>query len=235
MVFRAAELHRHSDEAPWTYADLDRRQREVRAQVLAGGRGKLLFSEVAPVVTLGFRNTEEDLLLAPEALVSKGISLERTSRGGCATYHGPGQWVAFPIDSLERLVGDRKGVRETADRLFGAVLSVAREKYPRAEVRDGREAGVWSDSGARGGKLASLGLRFEGGVLQHGIALNVFPTKESFHGIRPCGLEAPIAFLENDSATFSPAEERERKFLAWGARFESALLERFPSFLPTDR
>jgi lipoyl(octanoyl) transferase len=231
MAFRVAELHRHSVERPWTYADLDRRQQDVRAEVLAGGRGRLIFSEVAPVVTLGFRNTEEDLLLSPEALAAKGISVLGTSRGGCATYHGPGQWVAFPIESLERLVGDRKGVRETTERLFDAALVVAREKYPRAEVREGRKAGVWTDRGAKAGKLVSLGLRFEGGVLQHGIALNVFPTKESFHGIRPCGLDAAVAFLEDEADTSFSAAANEEKFFAWGERFEAALLERFPAFL----
>jgi lipoate-protein ligase B len=235
MAFRIAEVHRTLSADPWTYADLDRRQSEIRAQVLAGGRGRLLLSEVSPVVTLGFRNTEEDLLLAPEALRAKGIALERTSRGGCATYHGPGQWIAFPIESLERLVGDRRGVRAATERLFDAALEVTRERFSGAEIRAGKEAGVWTEAGAGGGKIVSLGLRFEGGVLQHGIALNVFPTEESFHGIRPCGLEAPVAFLEAELSSMSAhppsAEERERRFVAWGVRFEAALLERFPCFL----
>jgi lipoate-protein ligase B len=230
MAFRVAEVHRTSSENPWTYADLDRRQVEVRSDILAGGRGRLLLSEVSPVVTLGFRNTEEDLLLAPDALRARGIALERTSRGGCATYHGPGQWVAFPIESLEQLVGDRRGVRAATERLFDAALELARTRFPHAEVRSGKEAGVWTEAGSGGGKLVSLGLRFEGGVLQHGIALNIFPTPESFHGIRPCGLEAPVAFLEPElSAALS--ESRNEKFIAWGEKFEAALLERFPCFL----
>jgi lipoate-protein ligase B len=225
-----AEVHRTSSAKPWTYADLDRRQGEVRAEVLAGGRGMLLLAEVSPVVTLGFRNTEEDLLLAPEALRARGIALERTSRGGCATYHGPGQWVAFPVESLERLVGDRRGVRAATERLFDAALAVSRERFPRAEIRTGKEAGVWAEPGVAGGKLVSLGLRFEGGVLQHGMALNIFPTPESFHGIRPCGLEAPVAFLEPEIASM-PTNECEARFTAWGEKFEAALLERFPCFL----
>lgn len=223
MAFLRAEVYRSTRSSPFTYADLDRRQQELRERVRAGEPGKILLAEVASVVTLGLRNTFEDLLLDPNSFAAQGVQIYPTSRGGRATYHGPGQWIAFPVESLERLTGDRKGVRKATERLLEAARTVCRERFPRAEIRDGKEAGVWTERGPQGGKLAAMGLRFEGGILQHGLALNVFRAPESFVGIRPCGLDAPIAFLEN-------GEFSEDVFTRWGKALESELLRKFPSF-----
>lgn len=224
MAFQVAELLRNRPLQAWTYADLDRRQQAIRKEVLAGAPGKILLSEVAPVVTLGIRHTIEDLLFSAESFEASGIDVYTTSRGGRATYHGPGQWIAFPVESLERLTGDRKGVRKATQGLLQAALSVCLEKYPMAEIREGKEAGVWSHGGPTGGKLAALGLRFEGGVLQHGLALNIYRTRESFLGIKPCGLDAPVAFLEKGAPS-------DAVFLDWGVKLERAILQVFPGFL----
>lgn len=219
----SVETHRHTAVRPWTYADLERRQNEVREGVLRGEPGRLIFSEVAPVVTLGYRKTKEDLLLSPEEYARRGIELLDVSRGGRATYHGPGQWVIFPVDSLERLTGDRKGVRKIVDLLLGGILEVARSHFPHAEIREGKEAGVWTESGTRGAKLAAFGIRIVDGVVQHGVSINGFATLESFVGLRPCGLESSVAFLMKSGGN-------EKDFLALRERLESVFLERFPTF-----
>jgi lipoyl(octanoyl) transferase len=214
------EIRRHSPDSPWTYGALDRRQRAVADAVRAGEKGTLLLSEVAPVVTLGMRNTAEDVL-DPCDLACGGVSIFLASRGGRATWHGPGQWIAFPVDSVERLVGDRKGVRKVVDGLIAAGLEVCRERYPGAECRSGEEVGIWAGPERSDGKLVAFGVRFDRGVLQHGLAMNVFKTGTSFVGIRPCGLDAPVAWLED-----APDEVA---FVRWGKRLEQALLARFPS------
>lgn len=194
----------------------------MRADVVRGESGRLIFSEVAPVVTLGFRRTEEDLLLPASEYARRGIELLEVSRGGRATYHGPGQWVIFPVETLERLTGDRRGVRKAVSALLEATREAALDRFPRAEIRDGKEAGVWTESGLGGAKFAALGIRVIDGVVQHGISVNVFPTAESFVGIRPCGLDAAVAFVEADGT--------DSAFLSRRARLEMALLARFPCF-----
>jgi lipoyl(octanoyl) transferase len=220
------EIHRHSEAKPWTYGDLEKRQVEVRNEVVAGGRGRLLFSEVAPVITLGFRRTEEDLLLSREEYAERGIALLEVTRGGRATYHGLGQWVIFPVEALERLTGDRRGVRKVVDALLESVRESTLPFFPRAEIREGKEAGVWTEPGEYGAKFAALGIRIIDGVVQHGVSVNVFPTAESFAGIRPCGLQAPVAYLVG----LKPRDEAEAFFLEQRIRLESALLTRFPAF-----
>jgi lipoyl(octanoyl) transferase len=141
----------------------------------------------------------------------------RTDRGGLATYHGPGQWVLFPVDLLERLTGDSRGVRQAVDALLEAALAVARICEPRCEIRCDKATGVWSPRG----KIASVGIHIEQRVLLHGVSLNGFRTPLSFFGLRPCGLDAQADFLL-DPASASIAGD----FEELGRRFQAEILKR---------
>jgi lipoate-protein ligase B len=69
----------------------------------------------------------------------------------------------------------------------------------RPEIRSGSETGVWLPQG----KFAAVGVHIERGVLLHGLAVNALRTPQSFAGLRPCGLDAPVSFaLEPKSADF---------------------------------
>ncbi|MEK6580531.1 MAG: hypothetical protein AABZ55_15015 [Bdellovibrionota bacterium] len=203
------EIRRHSENAPWTYAALDRRQREIADQVREGGPGALLLSEVSPVITVSRRTPGSDLLISENRLNQNGISLFHTDRGGLATYHGPGQWVLFAVDSLERLTGDRRGVRKAVCALLEIALEVGQKYVPTAEIRTGTEMGVW---GSRG-KFAAVGVHVERGVLLHGLAINFYKTRESFLGLRPCGLDLPVEFLLSETI-----DDREIQFISAGSR-----------------
>jgi lipoyl(octanoyl) transferase len=175
---------------------LDSAQRARQASILAnpeGTRGAVFLSELAPVITLGRRECSQDLLLAPSELEARGISLYPTDRGGRATYHGPGQWVVFVVDRLDRLTGDPRGVRRAVEGLLDLGLELGRELLGPGEVqiRGGDATGVWT----RRGKLASVGVHIQKGILLHGIAINGFRTEQSFLGLKPCGLDAQVDFL----------------------------------------
>lgn len=226
MNLLPTKILRHTVSAPFSYSDLDRLQKLMRDEVLRGKAGGFIFAEVAPVITVGYRKTEEDLLLTSSEYATLGIERLDVRRGGRVTYHGPGQWVVFVVNSLERLTGDSRGVRKFVDALFSAVLSVVRQAFPDAEVREGKEAGVWTQAGEGGAKIAALGVQIDQGVTQHGLSLNVFPTSTSFQGIRPCGLDSKIAFLEPSLET---AEAKEKAFLFWGERLQRSLSQKFPA------
>lgn len=184
------EIRRHSTQLPWTYSALDQRQREIADQVRAGHAGTLLVSEVAPIVTRGRRTPESDV--AEDHLASRfGIPVYSTDRGGFATYHGPGQWVLFPVDRLERLTGDRLGVKKTVEALLEIACQVGRLYEPKVTIRKGNELGVWTPRG----KFAAVGVHVSQGVLLHGLSVNGFRTPTSFVGLRPCGLDSPVDFL----------------------------------------
>lgn len=195
---------RHSAESPWTYAQLDELQRQVAGRVRAGGPGALILSEVAPVITHGRRTQSSDILLG-------GAPLYPVNRGGLATYHGPGQWVAFAVDRLDRLTGDPRGVRKMVCALLAAAADVGRLYRDPVRIGEGAELGAWSDSG----KFAAVGIHVAQGVVQHGLSLNGFRTPESFQGLRPCGLDKPVDYLlaEADLPAFAVLGEQLKEAL----------------------
>ncbi len=187
-------LRRCTPQSPWDYSALLEYQAQVVTRILAGGSGELLLSELAPVITLGRSTQPQDVWASSAELEQRGITSLAVSRGGRATYHGPGQWVLFPVERLERLVGDPRGVRKVVEALLEAARDTARAFDVSAEIREGAEAGVWTQLG----KLASVGIRVENGIAQHGLALNVYRTPHSFYGLHPCGLQAKADFLFSD-------------------------------------
>ena len=143
------------------------------------------------MITSGRRTPQADLLMSEAALEKLGISRVETDRGGFATYHGPGQWVLFPVDRLDRITGDPRGVRLAVDKLFRSHKGSHWRRGVETEIRQGAELGVWSKKG----KLAAVGIHVEAGILLHGLSLNVFRTPQSFVGLKPCGLEAAVDYL----------------------------------------
>ena len=135
------------------------------------------------------------MLVSPEVLKKQGTEIDATDRGGRATYHGPGQWILFAVESLEVLTGDRRGVRKAVEALLSIACSTAQKYDHSAEIRSGPETGVWVHRGTTMAKVASIGVHIEQGVLLHGVAINGFRTPRSFVGLKPCGLDLPVAFL----------------------------------------
>ena len=86
---------------------------------LAGARSQqaipdvLMLLEHEPVVTLGTRTDVAAELPHPALLEQRGIPVVEVSRGGRATYHGPGQLVGYPVLDLSRMGRDldRKSTR----------------------------------------------------------------------------------------------------------------------------
>lgn len=229
VLLPEVEVRRHTRQALWTYAALDQRQREVadRVRLDSDAPGALLLSEVAPVITLGRRTVSADLLMDEEAYRERGIELLAVDRGGLATWHGPGQWVAFAVDRLDRLTGDSRGVRRAVEGLMDAAAGVARRYAPGVELRWGAETGLWLPGS---GKLASVGVHVERGVLLHGLSLNVQRFPGSFLGLRACGLDAQPAFLAGDAGvgcSDGGGDGGGTTFEKVGAELQEALLARF--------
>ncbi len=196
------EVHRHSPDQPWTYGLLDQRQRELARHLSIDGEPTLLLSEVAPVITRGRRTPSEDLLCSNAFLpggqrpgvIHRAHEVIDIDRGGLATYHGPGQWIVFPVHRLESSVGDPRGIKKIICKLLEIAAQVGRLYSEGVEIRSGAELGVWNLQG----KFAAVGVHIENGILLHGLAVNGFRTAESFQGLRPCGLDLPVAFLLNE-------------------------------------
>lgn len=128
-----------------------------------------------PVYTLGQAGKLEHILSPGD------IPVIRTDRGGQATYHGPGQLIAYALLDLRRR---SFGLRELARRLESAAASLLAEHNISAKG-DARAPGVYTG----GKKIAALGLRVRRGCCYHGLSLNVAMDLSPFDGINICGYE----------------------------------------------
>ncbi|MCX7818649.1 MAG: lipoyl(octanoyl) transferase LipB [Kiritimatiellae bacterium] len=184
---------------PVGYAEALRWQLSLHAARLAGRVPDVVLWLVhEPVITLGRRGRREALLRTPEELAACGVELHVASRGGDATYHGPGQWVVYPILRLGRVGADAHGhlwnleelsIRTCAD--FGV-----------AAWRRPGMAGAWTASG----KIAAIGFHLRRWVTLHGTSFNVDPCPNGFEWIVPCGLRGePVASLRTCLGGHAPS------------------------------
>ena len=143
----------------------------------AGGAAddELLLLEHPPVYTLGRGADATDLLGAPERL---GVPVYRVGRGGGATFHGPGQLVAYPIVRL-RAAG--RDVHRYVRTLEAALIATC-EEFGVTAVAPVGQTGVWVGEH----KIASIGIGVRRGIAYHGVALNVSTDLSFFAHIVPC-------------------------------------------------
>jgi len=156
------------------------RLQEATVEAVLDGRGEetLFLLEHAPVYTIG-RLRDQSSLRSRDSLPFPVFEI---SRGGQATYHGPGQLVGYPIVDL-RTRG--KDLHEHLRQLEDALIRTCRRFGVDAGRRDGL-TGVWVENR----KLASIGVGVKKWISLHGFALNV--TRESlppFFAITPCGID----------------------------------------------
>lgn len=154
------------------------------------------------MITVGRSGKEQNLLMTPSQLATKGVSYFQIDRGGDITYHGPGQIVGYPILDLNqhrRDVGWYMRSLEEVIMRFLAQFSVVSTR------RDGR-TGVWTGSGQGDNlptrKIASVGVRISRWCTMHGFSVNVLDCHEGFSLINPCGF--------TDIEVTSIEEERKR-------------------------
>lgn len=158
-----------------------RLQRSIRERRINGMIGDtLLLLEHPPTITLGRRSQPGDLIINRERLEYLGVDLAEVERGGRATYHGPGQVVAYVIISLkERRLSVPSFVKLLEQSSIGYLSTLGIE----AGRRRGR-TGVWV--GRR--KIGAVGVHLRRWVSLYGFALNVDPDLTHYEAIVPCGL-----------------------------------------------
>ncbi len=159
------------------YAPLVRLQRDLRTRVADGALpGVLLLLEHEPVITLGSRGGEADLVdIGP--IGAGHMPVIKTERGGAATLHAPGQLVSYPIMPIPR-----RDLRAFVMGLEQTLIDLLAGFDVEADRRSGAP-GLY----VRGSKIASVGLRCQRWVSSHGTSLNVSIDLDLFGAIISCG------------------------------------------------
>ena len=172
------------------YADAYELQKELVEQRIDGRVGDvLLLTEHEPVITLGRGSSRDDA-------AATGLPTFDVERGGEATWHGPGQLVAYPIVLLDE---DRRDLHRYLRDLEEVVIRVLAE-FDVVGVRRPGLTGVWI--GER--KVASIGVAVRRWVAWHGLAINVHTDEHAFRGFKPCGLEPDVMTRLVDHADLPP-------------------------------
>ncbi len=167
-----------------TYAEGRLLEERAAADLAAGGPESLLVITHPPVITLGRMADAGNVIATGEALAARGVEVVRTTRGGEATWHGPGQVVVYPVMDLERR---RIGPRVYVERLLAAVLSSIRSFGIDAFTIEGIVGVFARAAGGRPAKVAALGVSVSRGITGHGVAVNVCADLSWYDLIVPCG------------------------------------------------
>jgi lipoyl(octanoyl) transferase len=150
------------------------------AAIRAGAAPELVWLlEHPPLYTAGTSARAEDLLEPGR------LPVHAAGRGGRYTYHGPGQRIAYVLLDLARRGRD---VRCHVHHLEEWGIRALARFDVRGERRPGR-VGIWVARGdGREDKIAAIGVRVRRWVSYHGIAVNIDPDLDHYHGIVPCGI-----------------------------------------------
>jgi lipoyl(octanoyl) transferase len=152
-------------------------ERLVEARALGLTPNLLLTGEHDPVITLGKKTPKGER-------AEDGIPVVEVERGGEATYHGPGQLVAYPLVHLTEARRDLHRFQRDLEEVGIRTLSDFGVGAGRVEGL----TGVWVD----GRKIQSLGIAVRRWVTWHGLALNVTTDLAPFRSIHPCGLDGKV-------------------------------------------
>jgi lipoyl(octanoyl) transferase len=181
---------------------------ELQRQRVAQRKAKeipdtLLLLEHPHIYTLGRNASEENVLVSPEFLASRGAQLVHTDRGGDVTYHGPGQLVGYPILDLTQ---HRRDISWYMRSLEEVLIRTARDFGIEAGRSPGA-AGVWVGND----KLVAMGVHLSRWVTSHGFAFNVNTDLRYFEWIVPCGLHGKgVTSLEKLLGKAADMEQVER-------------------------
>jgi len=149
----------------------------------------VLLLQHTPVVTLGNRGRDNYLLKTEEEYKAMGIDLFHAERGGDVTFHGPGQWVLYPILHLGGSEADSHGYLSNLEEIAIQTLG----NFGIEGFRKVGKSGAWTEAG----KIAAIGFRLKKWVSFHGMSFNVSLDLSGFQTIVPCGLVGePVASLK---------------------------------------
>lgn len=170
----------------------DRQKERVEQRRNGDCRDALIFTEHAPVYTMGLRKgADQHLIWSEPECLKKGIAVIQSNRGGDITYHGPGQIVGYPILSLQ----NKKDLHAYLRDLEEVVIQTLNTYGLKSARREGK-TGIWLDNER---KICAIGVAVRTWITYHGFALNVDPDMGHFEGIVPCGItDGTVTSLANE-------------------------------------
>lgn len=168
------------------YGKVLKLQRSLNSMVNSDVMGDtIILLEHPDVYTLGIHRNKDEII-SPE------IVPYEVERGGSATYHGPGQVVAYFIVNMKN---HGINVRDLIQMAQDSMISLLGDYGITAEGRLHGETGVW----VQDRKICSIGFAIKGFSTLHGVGFNVSTDLSKFGKIMPCGMQSSVmTSMENE-------------------------------------
>lgn len=165
--------------------------------------------EHPPTITIGRNGTFNHIVASRTQIEEMDMSVVEVDRGGDVTYHGPGQWVVYPVLHLNPWGND---IGRYVRMLEACAITALEGVGIRADRVDGLP-GAWVGNDKICAIGASIKRRPSGEfITAHGLALNVTTDLTHFSTIVPCGIAdkgvTSVAAQLGTDVPFAEWEER---------------------------
>ena len=141
----------------------------------------ILLVEHPDVFTIGRSGSRKNILADEDIIKNRGVKIIDVDRGGDITFHGRGQFVAYPIFDLNNHVKDIRLFIRNLER----VLELTMFGYGLIANKEEKDTGLW----VGGKKICFIGIAISNWITYHGISINVNVDLNYFSMIRPCGID----------------------------------------------
>ena len=120
-----------------------------------------------------------------EEILDSSIKINKTSRGGKITWHGPGQLICYFVIDLNKR---DKDIRKFLDVVENSIIKSL--KFFNIDVMSDRNnVGIWHNNGKYVSKVGAIGIRVKKWIAYHGFSLNIDNKLNQYQKIIPCGIK----------------------------------------------
>ena len=118
-------------------------------------------------------------------VLDNSIKINKTSRGGKITWHGPGQLVCYFVIDLGKR---NKDIRKFLDVIENSIIKSL--KFFNIDViSDRNNIGIWYKKGRNVSKVGAIGIKVKKWIAYHGFSININNELNHYEKIVPCGIK----------------------------------------------
>ena len=120
-----------------------------------------------------------------EEILDNSIKINKTSRGGKITWHGPGQLICYFVIDLSKR---NKDIRKFIEIIENSIINSI--KFFNINLKSDRNnIGIWFNDGKNLKKVGAIGIRVKKWIAYHGFSLNIYNELKHYEKIVPCGIK----------------------------------------------
>ena len=120
-----------------------------------------------------------------EEVLDSSIKINKTTRGGKITWHGPGQLICYFVIDLNKR---NKDIRKFLDAIENSIIK-SLKLFNINVMSDRNNVGIWYKNGKNLSKVAAIGIKVKKWIAYHGFSINIDNELKQYEKIIPCGIK----------------------------------------------